>query len=93
LIQINALADSKFETSRLAAALMPSIINIRTRGRMSAAGDDTHGRPRRRRMEILAFLFLTAVLMPALAVAAVGSYGLAVWVYQMAAGPPGPPTR
>jgi periplasmic nitrate reductase NapE len=60
---------------------------------MSAAGDDTHGRPRRRRMEIFAFLFLTAVLMPAFAVAAVGSYGLAVWVYQMAVGPPGPPAR
>jgi Periplasmic nitrate reductase protein NapE len=29
-------------------------------------------------MEIFAFLFLTAVLMPALAVATVGSYGLAV---------------
>ncbi len=58
---------------------------------MSAAGDDTIGRPRRRRMEVFAFLFLTAVLMPALAVAFVGSYGLAVWIYQMAAGPPGPP--
>ena len=46
---------------------------------------------RRRRMEIFAFLFLTAILMPALAVAAVGSYGFAVWIYQMAAGPPGPP--
>ncbi len=50
-------------------------------------------RPRRRRMEIFAFLFLTAVLMPALAVATVGSYGLAVWIYQMVAGPPGPPAR
>lgn len=60
---------------------------------MSAAGDDTSGRPRSRRMEIFAFLFLTAVLMPALAVAFVGGYGLAVWVYQMAAGPPGPPAR
>ena len=60
---------------------------------MTAAGDDTGGRPRRRRMEIFAFLFLTAVLMPALAVAAVGSFGLAVWVYQMAAGPPGPPSH
>ncbi len=60
---------------------------------MSAAGDDTSGRPRRRRMEIVAFLFLTAVLMPALAVASVGSYGLTVWVYQMAAGPPGPPAH
>ena len=36
---------------------------------MSAAGDDIHGRPRRRRLAIFAFLFLTAVLMPALAVA------------------------
>lgn len=48
---------------------------------------------RRRRMEIFAFLFLTAVFMPALAVATVGSYGLVVWVYQMIAGPPGPPSR
>ena len=60
---------------------------------MSAAGNDTGGRPRRRRMEIFAFLFLTAVLMPALAVATVGSYGLAVWIYQVVAGPPGPPAR
>jgi nitrate reductase NapE len=66
---------------------------IQTRSNMSAAGDDTSGRPRRRRMEIFAFLFLTAVLMPAFAVATVGSYGLAVWIYQMAAGPPGPPAR
>ena len=58
---------------------------------MSATGDDTSARPRRRRMEIFAFLFLTAVLMPALAVATVGSYGLAVWIYQIVAGPPGPP--
>ena len=60
---------------------------------MSAAGNDTGGRPRRRRMEIFAFLFLTAVLMPALAVATVGSYGLAVWIYQAINGPPGPPAR
>jgi nitrate reductase NapE len=60
---------------------------------MSAAGDDSDGRPRRRRMEIFAFLFLTAVLMPALAITTVGSYGLAVWVYQMAVGPPGPQTH
>jgi periplasmic nitrate reductase NapE len=58
---------------------------------MSATGDDTSGRSRRRRMEIFAFLFLTAVLMPVLAVGTVGSYGLAVWIYQMIAGPPGPP--
>jgi len=58
---------------------------------MSVAGDDTLERPRRRRMEIFAFLFLTAFVMLALAVATVGSYGLAVWIYQMVAGPPGPP--
>ena len=58
---------------------------------MPAVGDDTTGYSRRRRMEIFAFLFLTAVLMPALAVGVVGSYGLGVWIYQMVAGPPGPP--
>jgi len=42
-------------------------------------------------MEIFAFLFLTAILMPTLAVATVGTFGLSVWIYQMAAGPPGPP--
>jgi nitrate reductase NapE len=60
---------------------------------MSAVDDDANGRLRRRRMEVFAFLFLTAVLMPALAVASVGGYGLAVWVYQMVAGPPGPPAQ
>ena len=49
--------------------------------------------PRRRRMEIYAFFIVTAVLMPGLAVATVGSYGLAVWVYQIFAGPPGPPSK
>ncbi len=48
---------------------------------------------RQRRMEIFAFLFLTAVLMPALAIATVGGYGFAVWIYQIVAGPPGPPPR
>lgn len=57
---------------------------------MSAPGDST-GRVRRKRMEIFAFLFLTAVVMPVLAVGTVGSYGFAVWIYQMFAGPPGPP--
>jgi nitrate reductase NapE len=44
-------------------------------------------------MEIYAFLIVTAVLLPALAVATVGSWGLTVWVYQMFAGPPGPPSK
>jgi len=60
---------------------------------MLATDGDPTAHARRRRMEIFAFLFLTAVVMPALAVATVGSYGLAVWVYQIIAGPPGPPPR
>jgi len=58
---------------------------------MESASDRIDVSPARRRREIFAFLFLTAVLMPALAVATVGGYGLAVWIYQMIAGPPGPP--
>ena len=34
------------------------------------------------------FVFLTVVLAPLLAVALVGSYGLLIWLYQMAMGPP-----
>jgi periplasmic nitrate reductase NapE len=48
---------------------------------------------RKRRMEIYAFLIVTAVLMPALAVAFVGTWGLTVWVYQAINGPPGPPSK
>jgi nitrate reductase NapE len=69
---------------------MPSSPDIEKRSSMSVGSDDI-GRPRRKRMEIFAFLFLTAMVMPALAVAVVGSYGLAVWTYHMVAGPPGPP--
>jgi periplasmic nitrate reductase NapE len=60
---------------------------------MSAAGDEPSTHARRRRMEIFAFLFLTAVVLPALAVGVVGSYGLTVWIYQMVNGPPGPPSN
>ena len=42
-----------------------------------------------RRRERAAFLLLTAVLFPLLAVLIVAGYGFAVWVYQMFAGPPG----
>lgn len=41
-----------------------------------------------RRREWFVFLFLTFVVAPATAVAIVGSYGLAVWISQMVAGPP-----
>ena len=45
----------------------------------------------KRRMEIYAFLIVTAIVMPALAVATVGTWGLTVWIYQTINGPPGPP--
>jgi periplasmic nitrate reductase NapE len=51
----------------------------------------TKSTSRHRRMELYAFLIVTAVLMPAVAVATVGTYGLTVWIYQIFAGPPGPP--
>jgi periplasmic nitrate reductase NapE len=47
----------------------------------------------RRKQELIVFLVLTLLLAPALAIATVGGYGLAVWVYQMMAGPPGPPAK
>ena len=49
--------------------------------------------PHKRRMEIYAFLIVTAVVMPALTVATVGTWGLTVWIYQAVNGPPGPPSK
>jgi periplasmic nitrate reductase NapE len=47
----------------------------------------------RRRQELTVFLVLTLLLAPVLAITTVGGYGLGVWVYQMIAGPPGPPVK
>jgi nitrate reductase NapE len=44
-----------------------------------------------RRREVFLFLFLAVVIWPVLAVAVVGGYGFLVWMYQLVAGPPGPP--
>ncbi|HEY5703003.1 MAG TPA: periplasmic nitrate reductase, NapE protein [Gammaproteobacteria bacterium] len=38
--------------------------------------------------ELYAFLFLTGVIAPAMAVAIVGGYGLLTWLYQLFMGPP-----
>lgn len=54
------------------------------------AGTGTR-RPASRKDELLVFLLITAVLFPLLAVGVVGGYGFAVWMYQIIAGPPGPP--
>ena len=44
--------------------------------------------PAPKSQELKAFLFFTLVAAPALAGIVVGVYGLAVWIYQMFAGPP-----
>ena len=44
-----------------------------------------------KRREILMFLLLAFVIWPFVAVAVVGGYGFIVWMYQIIAGPPGPP--
>ena len=41
--------------------------------------------------EVKSFLVLTGVMAPAIAVAVVAGYGFLVWMYQLLAGPPGPP--
>ena len=38
--------------------------------------------------EFKAFLFITVVMAPVIAGIVIGVYGLAVWIYQMFAGPP-----
>ncbi|MCY1412559.1 Periplasmic nitrate reductase protein NapE [compost metagenome] len=43
-------------------------------------------------METRLFLFLVICLFPLLSVAIVGGYGFIVWMYQLLAGPPGPPS-
>ena len=47
----------------------------------------------RRKQELGVFLVLTLLMAPVLAITTVGGYGLSVWVYQMIAGPPGPPVK
>ena len=44
--------------------------------------------PPEKKSELKAFLFLTVVMAPVLAGVIIGVYGLAVWIYQMFAGPP-----
>lgn len=41
--------------------------------------------------ELKLFLFIIILLFPLLAFGVVGGYGFAVWIFQMFAGPPGPP--
>ena len=45
------------------------------------------------RDEFFVFLIIVALVWPLIAVGVVGGYGFAVWMYQIVAGPPGPPKR
>ena len=47
--------------------------------------------PGAKKREIIIFLLLAFVIWPFIAVAFVGGYGFIVWMYQVIAGPPGPP--
>ena len=47
--------------------------------------------PATRAQELKVFLVSTFILIPGATVGFVGAYGLAIWVYQMIFGPPGPP--
>jgi nitrate reductase NapE len=42
----------------------------------------------RRRQELIVFILFTVFVAPALAIAIVGSYGFAIWMYQLINGPP-----
>jgi periplasmic nitrate reductase NapE len=46
-----------------------------------------------RRSELIVFLIIVALVWPVVTVGVVGGYGFAVWMYQMIAGPPGPPGK
>ena len=50
------------------------------------AGSDAN----QKKAELRAFLFLTVVMAPLLAGLIVATYGFAVWIFQLLAGPPGP---
>jgi nitrate reductase NapE len=60
---------------------------------MSNVPQNVDNASHKRRMEIYAFLIVTALVMPFLAVATVGTWGLTVWTYQAINGPPGPPSK
>jgi periplasmic nitrate reductase NapE len=44
-----------------------------------------------RRQELFMFVLLAILIWPVIAVAVVGGYGFAVWMWQLIFGPPGPP--
>jgi len=53
--------------------------------------DPTAPPPNDRKHELLVFLGTCFVIIPGLAVAFTGAYGLFIWISQIIFGPPGPP--
>ena len=51
---------------------------------------DQQAQPHSKARELKAFLLLSVVLAPVLAVVIVSGYGFLVWMVQLIAGPPGP---
>ena len=45
-----------------------------------------------KKREFMTFAFLALVLVPILAVIVVAGFGFAIWMVQLFAGPPGPPS-
>lgn len=50
---------------------------------------DMQTRPHGKAQELRAFLVLSVVMAPALAIGVVTGYGFLVWMFQVFAGPPG----
>lgn len=51
--------------------------------------ESSEASPDRRQRELRAFLFLTVVLFPLLAVGIVSGFGFLIWIWQIFNGPPG----
>lgn len=60
---------------------------------MAEPSDDVRSAERpTKRAEFLTFVALAFGVWPFVAVAVVGGYGFLVWMFQLAFGPPGPPS-
>jgi periplasmic nitrate reductase NapE len=96
LIQINGLAlDNRYERHRCfrdGGRYLFRSVDLYMMG-PSNETREVKNRARTPRDEFLVFIVIVALIWPALTVGVVGGYGFAVWMYQLVAGPPGPPKR
>lgn len=58
---------------------------------MYANNDSSEAERVERKQEWRLFIFIVVFLFPLLSVMVVGGFGFVVWMYQLIAGPPGPP--